>query len=71
MLRSEDELRLRIAESRDAGERLDQVNYCGRLWLADYAANNDIIGDALEQMLDTRGEPIARRPRIWASGAAT
>lgn len=60
MKRSEMELRFRIEQSREAGERLDRIDYVKRNWLALYAADNDIIGDALEAALDSKGEPMSR-----------
>lgn len=46
------QLRQRIEFARAAGERLDKVDYIGRLWLADYAADIGVIGDCLEELLN-------------------
>jgi hypothetical protein len=45
-------LRERIACTREAGERLDKLDYIKRLWLAEYAADVDVIGDCLEELLN-------------------
>jgi len=46
------ELRQRIQWLRDGGERLDQRDYFGRNWLAQYAADADVIADCLEELLN-------------------
>jgi hypothetical protein len=52
MMHTAEELRREIAWQRDLGERLDKVDYCGRLWLADYAGLSDTLIDCLEELLD-------------------
>ncbi len=51
-------LRQRIAEIREAGERLDTLDYLKRLWLADYAGNVDVVSDCLEELLDQGVESV-------------
>lgn len=59
-------LRQRITETREAGERLDKLDYIGRMWLATYAANVDVIGDCLEELLDQGIESVAPYATLFA-----
>jgi hypothetical protein len=49
---SAESLRQRIALIREAGERLDKLNYLNRNWLAGYAGDVDVVSDCLEELLD-------------------
>lgn len=47
-----EELRRRIARIREAGERLDRVDYFGRNWMGEYAGDVDCVTDCLEEVLN-------------------
>ncbi len=59
--RSESELRWRIKELFELEDRLDQRDWFKRNWVVDYSVDACIIAEALEALLDDKGEPIASR----------